>query len=229
MTVSNVAATTTAASSSSSGSSNALTDLGANFNAFLTLLTTQLKHQDPSSPVDSNQFTQQLVQFTGVQQQVNTNSYLEKILASMQGNQVSSAASYVGTNIQATGNQGALVSGEAKFGYTLPANAAKGEVTITNSAGQIVFNGLGSTKQGSNLVTWDGVNSFTGAKETDGVYTISVKATDANGSTVTATPFITGTVDSASISNGEVELGIGALQVPASNVTSVSNLSTKTS
>ncbi len=217
--------TTTATGQSNTNSS--LNKLGTDFNSFLTLLTTQLKNQSPDAPVDANQFTQQLVQFAGIQQQVQTNSTLQQILGAVQGGQVSSAASYVGTNIQAKGNQGGLVKGIAQFGYNLPATATKAEVTITNSAGQVVFTGLGSTKQGDNFVTWDGVNSTTGAKEADGVYTMTVKAADNKGADMKASPFITGTVDSASVVNGVVTLGIGALQVPATSVTTVGNVAGK--
>lgn len=220
---------TVAAASTTSASNKALSSLGSDFNSFLTLLTTQLKNQNPTDPVDANQFTQQLVQFSQVQQQVNTNTYLEKILAAISGNQVSSAASYVGTNIQAEGNKGAFKgTGNAEFGYNLPLGASKAEVSITNSAGTVVFNGLGSTNRGENLVLWDGKNSFNGRTEAAGVYTISVKATDASGNKVTATPFTTGTVDSASIKDGNVILNIGALQIQASKVTNISNLTGRT-
>ena len=222
-------AVSSAINTTSSNSTNSLQKLGTDFNSFLTLLTTQLKNQSPTDPVDANQFTQQLVQFAGVQQQVNTNSTLEKILSAIQGNQVSSAASYIGTTVQAEGNKGALVNGAAQFGYTLPANVGKAEVTITNAAGAVVFQGTGSTVQGNNPVTWDGKNSFTGQKMPDGVYTISVKATDTNGKEVKATTYMTGTVDSATIEAGVVQLGIGALQIPATSVTSISNLAAKSS
>lgn len=212
--------TTTTASSAN----NSLNKLGTDFNSFLTLLTTQLKNQSPTDPVDANAFTQQLVQFASVQQQVNTNTYLEKMLTVLQGNQVSSAASYVGTVIQAEGSQGGLVNGDAQFGYTLPANTGSAEVAITNSAGIVVFVGTGSTVTGNNPVTWDGKNSFTGQQMADGVYNISVKAKDVNGKDITATPYITGTVSSASISNGEVQLNVNGLVVPLSKITSVGNV-----
>lgn len=215
-----------AASGSTAGSQ---LSLASNFTTFLTLLTTQLQHQDPSNPVDSAQFTQQLVAFAGVQQQVEGNATLQKILAAVQGNQVGSASSYIGTTIKAAGNQGGLVGGLAHFGYTLSAAAKDAHVTIKNAQGAVVFEGAGSGKAGENLVDWDGRNSFNGAKEPDGVYTISVKATDAQGHAVTATPFITGVVNSASIDGGTVMLSIGALQVPTTNVTSVTNLPNTTS
>jgi flagellar basal-body rod modification protein FlgD len=202
-------------------SSDPLANLNSNFTTFLNLLTTQLQHQDPTSPVDSTQFTQELVQFSSVEAQQQTNTLLQQILTATQGSQIGNASSYVGTTIQATGAQGGLVNGKATFGYTLAAQAATANVTITDSSGNVVFNGTGSTNAGSNFVSWDGTNSFTGAEAPDGAYTISVQAVDASGNAVTATPFISGTVTSASISNGQVMLDVGGLQVPASSVTSV--------
>jgi len=207
-------------------SNNALS-LAGNFNTFLTLLTTQLQNQDPTNPVDSNQFTQQLVEFAGVQQQTNTNTLLSQLITIAQGSQVSSASSFVGTTVQATGNQGAIATagGTATFGYTLPEAAGNVSVSISDSSGNVVYTGTGPTASGSNTVSWNGTNSFTGASEPAGTYTIKVTATDANGNPITATPFETGTVTSASISNGTVMLNVGGLQIPEGNVTSISNLS----
>ncbi len=230
MTVSTTPPVSTPAPAASTGSSasnvNSQLSLASNFNTFLNLLTTQLQNQDPSNPVDSNQFTQQLVEFAGVQQQVEGNAYLQQILAATQSNAVSSASSYIGTTIQATGDQASLTKGgKTTFGYTLPSAASSVEVTVKDSTGAIVFQGTGTGNSGSNTVSWDGKNSFTGVSEPSGIYSISVKAADANGTAITATPFITGTVNSASISNGTVVLDLGnGLEVPTTNVTNVSNL-----
>jgi flagellar basal-body rod modification protein FlgD len=223
VTPTSVAATVPPATASSGSGGSALS-LASNFNTFLNLLTTQLQNQDPTSPVDSNQFTQQLVEFAGVQQQVQTNTYMQQLVAAAQGNQVSSAASYIGTSIQATGNQASLSGGAANFGYTLSSAASNVQVTIKDANGNTVFTGAGTGNSGSNTVTWNGANSTTGVTEPDGVYTMSVTAADANGTPITATPFITGTVTSASISNGVVELNIGSLQVPTTSVTAITNL-----
>lgn len=216
----------TSGTAATGGSSNANSQLSlaSNFNTFLNLLTTQLKNQDPSNPVDSNQFTQQLVEFAGVQQQVQSNTTLSQILAATQGNQVSSAASYIGTTIQASGNQGGLSGGHATFGYTLASAATNTQVTIKDGLGNTVFTGSGTNNSGSNTVSWDGKNSFTGATEPDGTYSISVTSADAQGRAVAATPYITGQVTSASIANGVVNLSIGSLQVPTTSVTSITNL-----
>jgi len=219
-------ATTAAAATTSTtaATSRNSTTIAGTFDTFMKLLTTQLQHQDPTAPTDSNQFTQQLVAFAGVQQQTQTNDNLTKILASLQTNQVGAASSFIGTDIQAPGDAGSLSSGIAHFGYSLPAEASEANVTIRNSSGDIVFQGTGSTKSGNNFVAWDGKNSLTGESEPDGIYKINIKATDANGDELTATPFITGTVTSAEISDGAVMLNIGSLQIPQSNVTSVGNI-----
>jgi flagellar basal-body rod modification protein FlgD len=221
------ATTNTATTSSASGSSsaNGSASIGGDFNTFLSLLTTQLQNQSPTSPVDSNQFTQQLVEFAGVQQQVQSNTYLQQLVSASQSSQISSAASYVGTTVQASGDQGYLTSGgSATFGYTLPSTASSVQVTIKDSAGNTVFTGSGTGNSGSNTVTWNGTNSLNGSTEPAGTYTISVAATGTGGTSLTATPYISGTVSSASISNGVVELNIGGLQVPATSVTNISNL-----
>ena len=217
--------TSTAASASSGSGASSATSLASNFNTFLNLLTTQLQNQDPTNPVDSNQFTQQLVEFAGVQQQVQGNTYLQQILAATQGNQVSSASSYIGTTIQATGNQASLSGGKATFGYTLPSAASNVQVTVKDSTGNTVFTGTGTGNSGSNTVSWNGTNNLTGVSEPAGVYSISVSATAANGTAITATPFTTGTVTSASVSNGVVDLNLGnGLLVPTTSVTSITNL-----
>ena len=230
------AAAAAAANTNTSGTTTSLTNLAGNFNTFIQLLTTQLQNQDPTNPTDTSQFTQQLVEFAGVQQQLQTNTLLQQLVTNSTANQVGSASSFVGTTIQAAGNQTALVGGTvptggtvatggtAQIGYTLASAASQVNVTITDSNGNQVFSGTGTGTAGSNTVSWNGVNSFTGASEPDGVYNVAVTATNSNGGSVTATPFIEGTVSSASISNGSVMLNIGALQVPEANVTSITNL-----
>ena len=218
------AAASAAATTTGSNSTNSLTSLSDNFDTFLNLLTTQLKNQDPTSPVDSNQFTQQLVEFSGVQQQTKTNSLLQKLVDNTQVSQVGSASSFIGTTIRANGDKGALTNGVATFGYTLPQDASAVNVSIINATGQVVFTGTGADKSGDNHVSWDGKNSITGVSEADGTYTIKVSAKDSLGNSIKATPFITGTVDSASIANGTVVLNIGKLEVPQTSVISISNL-----
>ena len=93
------AAGSTANSSSGVSSNSGLNELADNFNSFLTLLTTQLQNQDPLDPLDTNQFTQQLVEFTSVQQQVDMNTNLQTLISLQQTNEATQAMQFLGTNV----------------------------------------------------------------------------------------------------------------------------------
>jgi flagellar basal-body rod modification protein FlgD len=175
-----------AASNSKTSANAAQTQLSSDVNFFLKMLTTQLKNQDPTAPLDTNQFTQQIAQYSGVQQQVVTNANLEKLLAANKQSAVTTAVSYIGKEVETAGNTGEVLGGQGGFSYILPRAAATAEITIKNSSGQQVFKGQGLLKEGRNLVVWDAINSTTGQQEPDGIYTISVKATDSAGKDITA-------------------------------------------
>lgn len=192
--------------------------LATDFDSFLKLLTTQLKNQDPTAPLDTNQFTQQIVSFTGVEQQVNTNSNLEKLLKSINGSQLSSTVGYIGKSIETDGNQGILSNGAAYFRYDLPQAANSVSVSITDSTGKQVFTGQGKTDAGKNLVVWDGKNSTTGAASPDGTYTFTVTAKDGLGKAITAKTFTTGTVTAVDTQSGSSKLLLGDLSVDLSKV-----------
>src|ERR1700758_3232578 len=95
------ATTSTTPSSSNSDINSGLNSLASNYQTFLTLLTTQLKNQDPSSPLDTNQFTAQLTQMTGVEQQIVGNQYLQQLVGVQAG--LPSAANLIGKTITAPG------------------------------------------------------------------------------------------------------------------------------
>src|SRR6266404_7452386 len=140
MTTPSTAATSAAANppaTNPAASSTSTTGLGSDFKTFLTLLTTQLKNQDPLSPLDTNQFTSQLVSFSQVEQAINENDKLANLVSLQTTNQTISALPLVGHTIQYSDNQGALVNGKATFGYNLPANAASASIVITDANGQV--------------------------------------------------------------------------------------------
>src|SRR5579884_3630424 len=95
-------------SSSSTGNTNAMAQLSSNFSTFLTLLTTQLKNQDPTSPMDSNQFTQQLVMYSQVEQQINTNDNLKTLISQGTTNASAMAATYLGKKVSVTNGNASL-------------------------------------------------------------------------------------------------------------------------
>ncbi len=158
--------------------------LNSDFNFFLKLMTTQLQNQDPTEPMDTNALTDQITQFTQVEQQVRTNTHLEKLLAAQNQSQLSTAVSFIGSEVETAGNTGEKLAGRAIFSYNLEEGAVATEIVITDANGRAVFKGQGTNIEGRNLVVWDGKNSFTGVTEPDGIYTISVASKNAAGEKV---------------------------------------------
>lgn len=210
---------------SATGSDAAGAALSGDFSFFLKMLTTQLQNQDPTSPMDVSQMTSQIAQYSGVEQQVETNKNLETLINANKQSQLSTAVSYIGKQVETTGNKGQLYSNaDAVFSYQLPAGVSSTVVTITNSAGAAVFQGAGTKTEGTNLVTWDGTNSFTGAKEAAGDYSISVTAKDAGGqdiSTQVTTRTVGNVVSVETETDGTIKLMVGDLKVNFSDVLAV--------
>src|ERR1700745_1003382 len=128
MTISTVSNTTTPASSSNSTLSSAdqanlNNQIAGNFNTFLTLLTTQLQNQNPLDPLDTNQFTQQLVQFASVEQQINMNTQLQTLVSLQQTAQNSQALGFVGKTVTVSGSTAPLINGQAQWTFNPPSPA----------------------------------------------------------------------------------------------------------
>jgi flagellar basal-body rod modification protein FlgD len=215
--------TPAASSSSSSNSSNTLQGLGSladNFNTFLTLLTTQLQNQDPTAPLDSNQFTAQLVQMTGVEQQLNTNSLLQQLVN--QSGSVSSAVSMIGTNVTATSNTANLTNGQAQWTYNLPSAAADLKVEVLDANGNVVsVQSPSDMSAGNHNFTWNGQNLAGTQLPNGGAYTLQVSALDSSGNAITATNYVQGTVTGVTQNNGVASIVINGASVPLSSVVSV--------
>lgn len=198
--------------------------LAQDFDTFLLLLTTQLKNQDPTEPLDTNEFTNQIVAFTGVEQSIKTNENLEELISLENSNALSSAVSYVGQFVDATGNAGVLnTDGFANFAYELdvPANAVN--VIITDGGGRAVFQGQGPIDAGKQRVVWDGVNSFTGQQEPPGTYYLNITPTNSSGETMEGQfrTFTTGPVTGAEIIDGNVILNVAGTNVPIGDIVSL--------
>src|SRR5579863_10131723 len=132
--------TSSSSSSNTASSANKLANqqIAGNFQSFLQLLTTQLQNQNPLSPLDTNQFTQQLVEFAGVQQQINTNDSLSTLVSLQQTAQSSQALQFVGKTAVVKGNTAALANNEATWELNIP-TASNVNVSIANSSGQTVY------------------------------------------------------------------------------------------
>jgi flagellar basal-body rod modification protein FlgD len=224
-------ATTSTTGTSSSGSataaSNPLVSLSDNFQNFLSLLTTQLQNQDPTSPMDTNQFTQELVSFTGVQQSVATNANLSQLISLTQGSQVLQSTQVDGQIATVTSPQIALQSGTGTVTFTAPA-AETVQVAIVNSAGATVMQGSLNAQAGQNTWVWNGQDS-NGNTMPDGAYGIAIE----NGTTASnavAVPFsIIGTTTGLQNTSSGMVLDMGAVTVPLSDVQSLSSPSSSSS
>ena len=220
---SSTAATTASATSSSTASdlASGASNLSTSYQTFLTLLTTQLQNQDPSSPMDPNQFTTELVQMTGVQQQLLSNQLLQQLVNASPGSGVSSAVGLIGKQVTATSATANLSGGQASWTYNLPSAASSATVSVTNSTGQVVYTGTApSFAAGADTFSWNG-QSNSGVQLPDGTYTLSVAASDASGGAITPTLSVSGAASSVQSVNGTTMITVGSSQVPVSAITNV--------
>lgn len=199
----------------SSGSS-ALASLGGNFTDFLNMLMTQLKNQDPTSPMDSNQFTSELVQFTSVEQQINTNNSLQNLIQYTQDGAMLQSAQMVGRQVAVTSTQLPLQNGAAGLDYTAP-GAGPVAITVTDAAGNILDQQTVAAAKGRNTWSWNG-QAPNGTQLPDGAYGVSVAQGDA------AVPFsVLGTATGVQNTSSGLALQLGAVSVPFSSLVSVLN------
>lgn len=171
--------------------------LAGNFQTFLTLLTTQLKNQNPLDPLDTNQFTQQLVQFAQVEQQMKSNDQLSSLVSLEKSAQSTTALAYVGATVVVDGSTTALTNHQANwsFNVTKPANAT---ITIKDSTGQTAYTGSFAVNPGDQKFTWDGRGND-GKLWADGNYTLTATAVDANQQSVGISTEVQSTVDSVDL------------------------------
>jgi len=219
MSTSGVGTTTNAAAQSTLNSG--LSTIANNYTSFLQLLTTQLQNQDPLSPMDTDQFTQQITEMTGVQQQLLSNQLLQTLVSQSQGG-VTNAVGLIGKTATGSGTTAMLQNDTASFSYTLPSQAAKVIGTVTDSSGAVVWSGsLTGTSAGAQSFTWNGEND-SGVEQTSGnTYTLTLSATSSTGTAITPTTTVTGTVSAVQLVNGQTMVTIGSSQVPLSSVTGV--------
>jgi len=199
---------------------DALSQLSTNFQTFLSLLTTQLKNQDPLSPLDSNQFTQQLVQMSGVEAQLNTNNLLQTV-ANNTSNGVSTAVGLIGKNVKAVSSTANLANGQAQWTYNLPTGATDVKLEVVDSTGKVVHAEAPSDlSAGDHNLTWNG-KDLNGAKLADGTYSLRVTATDASGAALDAVTYVQGLVTAVEQQNGNTLITVGGSQVPWNSVVSI--------
>jgi flagellar basal-body rod modification protein FlgD len=214
--------TTKTDSSGATLSSTADTTLAGNFQTFLTLLTTQLQNQNPLDPLDTNQFTQQLVQFAGVEQQLKTNDQLTTLVSLQQTAQSTQALGFVGKTAVVDGSTTNLVNSAASWNLSVPTNSNVA-ITIANSTGQNVFSGTYPVTAGNNQAfAWDGKGND-GTQWPDGKYTMTATALDASGAPVAVSTQIQGVVNSVDLTQQPPLLSINGQNYTVNQIKSISS------
>jgi flagellar basal-body rod modification protein FlgD len=232
MLTSNAAPTTsttssTGASTAQATNSNSALNLAGNFNEFLTLLTTQLQHQDPTQPLDANQFTSELVQFASVEQQINTNTSLTTLISLQQMQEASSALQFVGATVAMSGTSAQLANGQATWSYsvTQPATAT---INVSNTSGQVVYTTTQALQAGAQTFSWNGLNSQ-GVSQPSGTYTVAVTAVGANNQNVPVTIGTQGTVTGVNVNASPPTVTVGGQSYPLSQITQILSSGTSNS
>lgn len=216
---SGTASGSSASSTAKSGTSSSATGIANNFDQFLTLLTTQLKNQSPLDPMDTNQFTQQLVQFAGVEQQLKTNDTLSSLLSLNAAGTATNAVGFIGSTITADGATAQLTDGKAAWKVNSSAGG-QATVTIKDANGNVVQTMTRSLTAGDQSLSWDGTTSI-GTQAPAGAYTITVDGKSVAGDALTVKTQISGTVDGVDFTSSIPTLKIGSIGVAIDKVKSV--------
>ena len=210
----------------SSGNNNtasaATNSLTSNYSTFLTLLTTQLKTQSPLSPMDVNSFTQQLVQYSAVEQQIQTNANLQAMMDTMTSSAALQLVNYVGKTVTAYSDTTKLDGGKADWTVTSSAASKGATVTITDENGGVVYQGTMDLKSGQNTFTWDGKGTPSGDySASTSPFTISVSGVDDNGKKVSITTEVSGKVQAVDTSSAQPYIKVNGRLIPLSALTEV--------
>ncbi|WP_339739970.1 flagellar hook capping FlgD N-terminal domain-containing protein [uncultured Maricaulis sp.] len=196
---------------------NSQTGLADNYEMFLNLLTAQMKNQDPLDPLDATQFVDQLVSFSGVEQQIAQNQNLESLLIIQSAAAQTSSVGYIGRVATALTPDSRLQDGAASWQYELPENAKNTSLVVRDSSDRIVYRTAGDTTTGRHDFTWDGTTT-SGSAAPDGIYSLEIDAAAENGANITAEIRASARVTGIDLSGSEVVVEMGGVEVPLSSV-----------
>lgn len=205
-----ISSITSTVQSNSATTASSSSTLSADMNTFLTLLTTQLKYQDPLDPMDTAEFTNQLVQYSNVEQSIQMNEKLNNLLSLGVANLGAQAVSYIGKTAQVLGDVMPLQDGKAKATYTLNKDVQSVSILVKDMNGKVVYTASGEgTAAGTHEFAWDGKDAD-GNRLEDGAYQIIVSPKVASGETgATVTTTIFGKVTGVANDDDGVYIGLG--------------------
>ncbi|GHU01772.1 basal-body rod modification protein FlgD [Alphaproteobacteria bacterium] len=194
--------------------------LGSDFDSFLHMLTTELKNQDPLSPMDSSEFTNQLVMFSQVEQAIKSNKYMEELISLTQNTASVGALSYIDKTVQVASSHFPVQDGEGKFAYYMPEDAKTTVIAISDASGKLVRTVDAELTAGRHVVEFDGLDSD-GNQLPDGAYNVTVTSFNHAGDQINPTIIAFGRATGVASEGGQVYLALGDVVVPLDYVLAV--------
>nr|WP_320015081.1 FlgD immunoglobulin-like domain containing protein [uncultured Desulfobacter sp.] len=196
---------------------------------FLTLLVAQLENQNPLDPANTEQFTDQLAQFSQVEQLINVNDKLDEMVADAEdlGGNID-VNSFVGLTVTATATSMTIDAGSVTSGFYEVDESADVSVYVYDSDGtKVATLPQGEVEAGSYLFSWNGTDDAGNSLE-DGEYSYVVMANSGDGYKEVSSD-LSGRVDAVSYQNGKGYLVINGVMVDPDDVTTVTPSSSSSS
>lgn len=194
--------------------------IAQNFDQFLTLLTAQLKNQNPLDPLNTNDFTSQLVQFASVEQQMKQNDSLAALVSKTDDSNTIGALQFVGKTVTAVGTNTALSNGHAHWVID-SSRSGTGTISVRDQNGRTIYKTTKALSGGAQDFEWDGTNTD-GSKSDDGVNSIAVEGRTIDGSPLEIQTSISGVVDGLDLSTTPPSLKIGQLTLALNTLKKIS-------
>jgi flagellar basal-body rod modification protein FlgD len=214
--------TTAATTTTTAGIATAEKKATVDYEAFLKLLTAQLRNQDPLSPMDASQFMAQLAQLSTVEQGVKTNDTLKQVLETLKNSGMRMDMAYLGRTVEAATDTLSLSGGKATMAYAVEGSAASVKIDVLDAAGRTVHSAAGSPQSGRQVFTWDGRRGD-GTTAPDGTYQIRVTAKDKAGTVLKTATVVTDTVKEVRTVDGATRFLLkGGATVAAEDILSAS-------
>jgi len=201
-----------------SGSSDS--SFAGDFNTFLTLLTEQLQNQDPLDPTDTNQFTRQLADFAGVEQQIQTNDKLDRLADQAAFDRVNQAVNFIGKDAKIASDTGQHDGDGITFSLKLDERADSASVEVVNSDGETVYEGDAPTSAGEHEHVWSGLTD-SGEPAPTGQYSLRVNAQDSDGNAISTDVFVTDSVSEVTTDGQTPQLTVAGQQVSLDEILAV--------
>lgn len=212
-----VDAITAATASGTRSTSESRTALADNFDMFLVLLTEQLKNQDPLSPLDSEKFVGQLVQFSSVEQQIQQTEHLETLIGLQNASETSTAVSFLGQRVIFDGADGWNGGDGVEWEYTLSDSTNATSIAVLDASNRVVAEASGATAAGTHSFRWNGLDNAGNALPV-GQYRLSLSGLDPEGDPVATTIRSRGEVAAVDLSGAEASIQVGGLTIPLADI-----------